>query len=807
MKIGKLLLAATLLTMMQLAGVSAQAQTTPGPASQPKKGKTTSASQKKAAARNTAAAAPNQTSNSGNASAKETQEQAIQDVALNPLDNNLSDYVPCEFTISELLQLRAAPEVALLTDSDSEILKQKVISVARSGQFDKPLAQVVANYFILLIVKESFAGLTQTQALARVIADYSNSSSFNSSASTVALQEVGRTYSKSPNSAYTSLLNGLAPSNVQTTLSELRNLSKAPSPDDSKAASELIQDYDKLSTAGQATIVDAAREQTAASLRPKDVSCAMNPLNYRETRSAYGSLVANNYIAVQIMVRNLNDKYDFQIHDAELAVDSDPGGRHGRFFSGSDRRIVRSFSVAQESFDARNLSVNLAQAGGALLSSISPIFGGSFADAVGVITGGAIPGLGKVWKDQTTDQLNLLSDTALNPGAGGTSVPRHGVSVFVMFVPSVFYEMGWWTLDCATEAYIGSKQGTNFIRSGQQHGLAGLDLDRILEPCLDPQVSNGSGVENHGIQWINPSPSSTATDLFIKTKPKHFKDWSGSTLAIFRELSFVTVSGVHTVEQSELQPGASKLSCTPDVDAKGNITFDGTDTIVCVVSGKNLGTVTKLRLRNASDPSDLLDVALNPTSGDPSSGTVKFNAAELAKLKGTAYNVLIVDKKDTETKTSVAMHFITTLNPVKITPDPLNLDTADQKVTIAGSHLDKVTVIKLARDDKTGQTATISISNPEANMFSFSIPDADATKLGDLSTGVKIDVTVSATGETDSKPLTFTVTKTQPAAKPKLKPAAAPAPMAPKGAKGTAAIGKGGKTEKSNAGTPALKTQ
>ena len=69
--------------------------------------------------------------------------------------------------------------------------------------------------------------------------------------------------------------------------------------------------------------------------------------------------------------------------------------------------------MAQQSFDARNLTVNITQGAGALLNTIVPLVGGTFADAVGVITGGAIPGLAKTWKDSTTDQLNLARRKAI----------------------------------------------------------------------------------------------------------------------------------------------------------------------------------------------------------------------------------------------------------------------------------------------------------------------------------------------------------------------------------------------------------
>ena len=60
--------------------------------------------------------------------------------------------------------------------------------------------------------------------------------------------------------------------------------------------------------------------------------------------------MADQYIAVQIVVRNLNPNLEFLVHDAELAVDTDLNGRHGSFFSGIDKMTVRGFSLASRNY-------------------------------------------------------------------------------------------------------------------------------------------------------------------------------------------------------------------------------------------------------------------------------------------------------------------------------------------------------------------------------------------------------------------------------------------------------------------------
>jgi hypothetical protein len=581
-------------------------------------------------------------------------EAAIENAALQTTGQPLGDYVPCEFSNAELMRLRPAPVAVRLTDADSEALKEDVIAVTRTQQIGSNAAMdSYLDNFIQAISGEHFAGKSQSESLETIMKDYEAKVKNPSAQALQGALSADLASLKLRIPEFDSIISSDTSSSAPETLkSEIKTASGS-----NAVATDVATDVTASPAAGQeTTIVDAARQATAAFLQPQDVACAMTILTYVETREAYGTLVAKNYIAVQVNVRNLNISQDFQIHDAELAVDSDPSGRHGRYFSGSDKRVVRAFAVAQQSFDARNLTVNITQNAGALLNTIVPLVGGTFADAVGVITGGAIPGLSKTWKDSTTDQLNLLSDTAYSPGTNGTSVPRNGVVQFMMFVPSRPFEQGWWTLDCANQVYLASKNTSGYLGSNRESGLSGVDVDRQLEPCLG---TAGQGVFDAGGSTITPYTLSRGTgtatsDIFTNPVPLPFKKWSGSMLGIFRELALTAVSGVHTVETSQLAASISGLKCQPAFDKQGDMTFDGTNPIACFVTGQNLGSVKTLRLRNADTPSDSSDYALQPTSGDPTSGTVDFDATKLAALKGAAYTVFMVDASNTETKTNVA---------------------------------------------------------------------------------------------------------------------------------------------------------
>jgi hypothetical protein len=170
-------------------------------------------------------------------------------------------------------------------------------------------------------------------------------------------------------------------------------------------------------------IVDSSRSLVASFKRPPDVGCAMSILSWSETRYAFGRLIANEYIGIQIVVRNINDKQEFLMHDAAIAVDSDLTGRKGRFFSGRDRLIVRALTVDQKDDSPRNIFMNVLSGVGTLLTAVVPFTGaGNFTDAATAFNTALVPAIGKSRMDNGTDQIKLLDDIGFSSPANQKKV-------------------------------------------------------------------------------------------------------------------------------------------------------------------------------------------------------------------------------------------------------------------------------------------------------------------------------------------------------------------------------------------------
>jgi hypothetical protein len=752
-----------------------------------------------------------------------------------------ADYIPCVFTLHELLGLRLTPIAATLTSGEAEDLKERLISEATTQANNGAMDPNTKSDFLGQIANEPLEGLTPSQALARVIAilrnvnderipidqlEYAASHQPLDQLTNVVKSQLSGlptdateaqrldknlssnlTDSMSPADKLTQLANNVSAlqTGLQFYYSELeatqkplaRNLLKAAKESETsqltgaerqKAETDLQNQSNQQDVAIRA-IVESARAAIAVAFqRPQDVGCAMSILSYNETRYAFGSIVANEYVAVQVVVRNLNDKQEFALHDAELSVDTDINGRYGRFYSGRDKLIVRGVSLAQADFTVRNLTVNIATAVGTIMSAALPIAGTAFKDATGVYNGGFIPGLKSSWADHSIDQLNLLSDIGFSSSTNyKTVVPKSGSVMFVIFVPSKQFEEGWWVQSCAQHIVISPPTSGNSQSAGtSKKGLGatppappanpapedvGIDLGAARTMCrtfgkidtppaqnkpapvvsnssntaasnqANNQPSNAGNVENSSnvgnVETTatgkppapnSASPAPPSSSVFLSVDQVRYRNWSPTSLAIFRELTWAVVAGTH-IQQTQNTSTITELKCpTDDV---GNIVLGKTSSISCDVTGESLDKIAVLRLENAQDATDTDTADGTVTvSGDPTKAKVTFQVSKLGNLTKSAYKVYAVTTTGVESFANQTLHL--SFNPFESDLNPTSMDPnkqASTQFTVKGFHLDKVDKIELF-EGSYSKTAKPLLQYPpdtgaSANQLSFTIKSTD----------------------------------------------------------------------------------
>jgi len=645
--------------------------------------------------------------------------------------HELGDYIPCEFTLEQLAQLRPKPPVIVLGSSEAESLKSKVISEAYSQSDTPEFPKEARITFINWVAVSSFIGLTPSEALAKVI------DLLDQAIKDAELQKK-KGESLGTSSSATSRSNELP--------------AAQPGPPEVALGGTL-----GVAQAGTQTeaILNSARNAISAFQRPPDIGCAMAIMGWNELRYAFGQTIADEYIGVQIVVRNVNPDREFLIHDAEISVDSDLNGRYGRFYSGQDKLVVRGFMLASRDYGRRNFIVHLAQGIGTVMSAASLVYGPALQSATNVFNAGFVTALEHVWSDHNTEQLNLLNDVGFSASkTDRTVVPKSGTAMFVIFISSKQFQDGWWVQDCANKivltpapAEAEAPPSKPPIQPAQKVGggslQSGIDLDSLRAICLKESMARDTSGEVSGEDGQSRNQSTSAGVQYMNPKAVPYKNWSPRATAIFHELTLAVVAGTHFIPDTANVPSLLAISCPKD--ELGNIDFSKAagGSITCDVTGQALDKAAKLKLRNAEKPVDpqTADGGVS-TSGDSTKGTAKFLVADLGSLPAQSYKVYTVTKDGVESGGTQIVHLS---SAPFLTDDParpaLQLDQLSAKaaaaatINLKGYHLDKLTSIHLG-NSATAVAAGDSISidapvngSPSATAASFDVTPVQVAKL------------------------------------------------------------------------------
>lgn len=699
--------------------------------------------------------------------------------AVNDGIDDHSDYVPCFFSKKQLLDLQPKPESTTLSTADAEALRASVIAAALAPENASGFPLGAPEEFAVEVGKSVFEGLTPSQALTKVLELLSK----------YTIQDVDKTLSLRGLTSSTFAETYALPGKQNDVTNEINNresLSKIIG-NLNPGGQEVIKGAADQSQTAKNNLANAARSNLALSQRPNDIGCSMSILSYETTRKAFGETMADEYIGVQIVVRNVNPDREFLVQSAEFKVDDDINGRIGRYFSGVDKMTAREYMLASRDLGKRNLMVHVVQGTGAIMSAMVPFTGVFVKQFSGVYSGAAAGALTTIFPDHNTEQLKLIDDEGFsNSRTDRTVVPKSGTAEFVIFISTKEFEEGWWTQKCAENTVIVSgptkpKLNTKgevkcvgeFNRASPDSKCAeaeiGIDLDQARRVC----IQEGTGKTVAEVAPTEDEDGKPELKYFSPTVT-HYKDWSQKAVAIFRELSLAVVAGTHVQESSDSTPALTKLDCP--VDDRGDVKLDSAKdgTIGCTATGTNLDKAAQVKLRNYQDATDTKTAdGTVSTSGDSKSAKVSFQVDGLCELTATAYKVYTVTKDGVEGGGDQLLHLDSATPLLFVGPDPATVDmdklqTKDAKpvqIALKGCHLDKVTGVEL-----TGGTQTIDLKMaqgaPTTSAASFSValddikskitPDHSYTTDGPLALSISLQTGESATANKTVPKLSFT---------------------------------------------------
>jgi hypothetical protein len=300
---------------------------------------------------------------------------------------------------------------------------------------------------------------------------------------------------------------------------------------------------------------------------------------------SFGRHVADQFIAFQVVVRNLNPRDEFLMHSVNIAVADQ------RFYSGVDKVVALNTQNHGQAYDERNFWIRALEVAGDIAAGAAPYASGDTQAGIAVFRAAFIPGMGKIFPDRYASQIQAMNDLAFSSAtAYKIVVPVKGSAPFVTFLPADIFSQR--------------------ISSSQTKGQAG-----------------------------------TAGGKKPSKKDWHYKYWNPTDLHEFAEHTYVIAAGIHVTESHNEQPTLDSIDCG---GASGTIDLTkpdpGGNTVTCTMTGTNFDKVAIIRLKNAIETTDTLTADGIPTitGGQTTSAKVVFQVKDLSALKGTKYSVYLV---------------------------------------------------------------------------------------------------------------------------------------------------------------------
>lgn len=165
----------------------------------------------------------------------------------------------------------------------------------------------------------------------------------------------------------------------------------------------------------------------------RGIACSQALLDRKEASDIFGKRIADMYLIVQINLRNLNEEFNYLLHDVGLTVDPKEGGEP-ILVASRTKRLVRGVAEKGQVYDTRNVIVAVVRGLGTVMGGIAatPFVTSAFSQAVNVFQGPFTSALTSQLPDFTVNQLNRLNDFGFDTNT--IVVPKGGSATVIAFV-------------------------------------------------------------------------------------------------------------------------------------------------------------------------------------------------------------------------------------------------------------------------------------------------------------------------------------------------------------------------------------
>jgi hypothetical protein len=483
----------------------------------------------------------------------------------------------------------------------------------------------------------------------------------------------------------------------------------------------------------KAVITAATPPVAVASIAPPDdVVCSFSVMQWKETSDNFGRRVANQYIAIQVTVRNLNQQNEFLLHDIQIAVDTGLNrAQFGRFEAARDKLVVRNVAQRGQTEDRRNLIINTLQAVGAIAGGASTAVTNALsntseaqdmASAVAIFQGPFITGVTNIFPDHTIEHINHINDLTFSASATSkTIVPIQGSIPLVTFLSEK-------PLEQLPFSRCGTSPSKRFFDRSGDPWDPGASIYQFCTLDIYDQNGNPKNPVANANYTFQPS-------YYRKSYP--FRNWKPAALDVLTHRIFVVVGGVHIKEVAK-QPTLTSIACPPSNDATLNLSKITGPNVACALKGSDLDLISQVSLQNATDTNDKTQAqGTSSVSGDTTQATVTFLKNDLLKLKATSYKLYYALQGGGPQPTSIVL----TLKTV-ISLTPSSIDFGEQTQNVAST----LRTVTLTNNDTKPITITPPITTTGADKGDFSTTDDCGTSVA-AGKSCTINVTIKPTAK------------------------------------------------------------
>jgi len=195
---------------------------------------------------------------------------------------------------------------------------------------------------------------------------------------------------------------------------------------------QLGADTSKLTKDEGDALLKAATDtasQLASANPPEHILCSQSILSWHEASDVVGRRVANTFIAIQVVVRNLSPDHEFLLHDVQAMLNT------SRFYGTHDHDLVRGVAEMGQVLSPRNIALNTATAIGTSVGAAYGILSVNAKLGLNIWQSGVIPGLQLIFPDNTVRQVARIDNLAFSPGSTTMVIPKNGAIGILVFLP------------------------------------------------------------------------------------------------------------------------------------------------------------------------------------------------------------------------------------------------------------------------------------------------------------------------------------------------------------------------------------